>query len=100
MTRVLEDLTGHPPTYLRTAPDFHAEPLNDTISRDVAVVGGGYTGLSTALHCATPACPSRCWKPARSAGVAPAVRSVRLCPMPSTSMRTCCTPLVPSMAIA
>ena len=50
MTRVLEDLTGHPPTYLRTAPDFHAEPLNDTIAADVAVVGGGYTGLSTALH--------------------------------------------------
>jgi glycine/D-amino acid oxidase-like deaminating enzyme len=50
MTRVLEDPTGLPPTYLRAAPDFHAPPLSDTITADVAVVGAGYTGLSTALH--------------------------------------------------
>ena len=50
MTRVLEDLTGLPPTYLRAAPDFHTQPLDGTIAADVAVVGGGYTGLSTALH--------------------------------------------------
>ena len=50
MTRVLEDLTGLPPTYLRTAPDFGAPPLTEAVSVDVAVVGGGYTGLSTALH--------------------------------------------------
>jgi len=50
MTRVLDDPTGLPPTYLRTAPDFLAPPLHDTIAADVAVVGAGYTGLSTALH--------------------------------------------------
>jgi glycine/D-amino acid oxidase-like deaminating enzyme len=50
MTRVLEDLTGLPPTYLRTAPDFHAQTLDDAIAADVAVVGAGYTGLSAALH--------------------------------------------------
>lgn len=50
MTHALEDLTGLPPTYLRTAPDFHAERLDGTIAADVAIVGAGYTGLSTALH--------------------------------------------------
>ena len=32
-------------------PDY-AAPLGQDVSVDVAIVGGGYTGLSTALHCA------------------------------------------------
>ncbi|MGF7162421.1 sarcosine oxidase [Rhodoligotrophos appendicifer] len=35
----------------RTAP-FAGEPLSGTVKADVAVVGGGFTGLSTALHLA------------------------------------------------
>ncbi|MEM1342623.1 MAG: FAD-dependent oxidoreductase, partial [Pseudomonadota bacterium] len=31
--------------------DFH-NPMNGDAWADVAIVGGGYTGLSTALHCA------------------------------------------------
>jgi glycine/D-amino acid oxidase-like deaminating enzyme len=50
MTRVLEDPAGLPQTYLRGAPDFRAAPLIDGVAADVAVVGAGYTGLSTALH--------------------------------------------------
>ena len=50
MTRVLDDPTGSPPTYLRNAPSFEAPPLNGSLAADVAVVGAGYTGLSTALH--------------------------------------------------
>lgn len=32
-------------------PDYSA-PLSEGVSVDVAIVGGGFTGLSTALHCA------------------------------------------------
>lgn len=32
-------------------PDYHA-PLAGDVQVDVAVIGGGFTGLSTALHCA------------------------------------------------
>jgi glycine/D-amino acid oxidase-like deaminating enzyme len=64
MTRVLEDLTDLPATYLRTAPDFRAPELVEDISVDVAVVGAGYTGLSTALH-------------ARQAGLSVAVLEAR-----------------------
>ena len=32
-------------------PDYRA-PLDGDVSVDVAIVGGGFTGLSTALHCA------------------------------------------------
>lgn len=39
--------------YLRTArPPFAAPPLQGAVTADVAIVGGGYTGLSTALHLA------------------------------------------------
>lgn len=50
MTRALEDTTSLPPTYLRTAPDFNAAALQDAVSVDVAVIGAGFTGLSSALH--------------------------------------------------
>lgn len=32
-------------------PDY-AEPMEGDVDTDVAIIGGGYTGLSTALHCA------------------------------------------------
>jgi len=32
--------------------DLHCEPLAGTQSCDVAIIGGGYTGLSAALHLA------------------------------------------------
>ena len=50
MTRVLDDPTEPPPTYRQTAPGFQAPSLNEALAADVAVVGAGYTGLSTALH--------------------------------------------------
>ncbi|MEX0280720.1 MAG: NAD(P)/FAD-dependent oxidoreductase [Arenibacterium sp.] len=34
------------------AEEDYANPLLDDITTDVAIVGGGFTGLSTALHCA------------------------------------------------
>ena len=99
MTRVLEDLTGLPPTYLRAAPDFHTQPLDGTIAADVAC-GGGYTGLSTALHL-RHASLSVAVLEARIVGWGGwGARSVRWFHMQSTIMSMCCAPSVPSMASA
>lgn len=46
--------TGHPPSlwYATTAPAPSAPPLEGTAQADVAVIGAGYAGCSTALHLA------------------------------------------------
>jgi len=49
----LDDPSPLPRAYLHAAPDLPpCPPLADRASVDVAVVGGGYTGLSAALHLA------------------------------------------------
>ncbi len=41
-----------PSYYALSAPELHGRALEDDCVADVCVVGGGYTGLSTALHLA------------------------------------------------
>ena len=41
-----------------TAPlPIETYPLEDNISTEVVIIGGGYTGLSTALHLVPDICP-------------------------------------------
>jgi hypothetical protein len=47
-------------------PDVDA-PLDGDATADVAIVGGGFTGLSTALHGADGASTASCWRPSASA---------------------------------
>ncbi|MEH3024316.1 MAG: FAD-binding oxidoreductase [Pseudomonas oryzihabitans] len=44
--------TSYPASYYAASAHLGPErpPLQDTVSTDVCVIGGGYTGLSTALH--------------------------------------------------
>ena len=51
----LYDFTTPQPSYWEAtapAPDFVSPPLEQDASCDVAVIGGGYTGLSAAMHLA------------------------------------------------
>ena len=51
MIHPLDDTTPLPEPYARGAPPrLTAPPLRGSVKADVAIVGGGYTGLSTALH--------------------------------------------------
>ena len=53
MSSPVDDLTPVPATYADIAPPaLRAPPLAERLRADVAIVGGGYTGLSTALHLA------------------------------------------------
>ena len=53
----VQDTTPLPSTYTQTAPPPLNEPaLTGTLTVDVAIVGAGYTGLSTALHLAEGGC--------------------------------------------
>src|SRR5260221_10343734 len=53
MSSPLDDDTPVPATYARSAPPpLAAALLGERIAADVAIVGGGFTGLSTALHLA------------------------------------------------
>lgn len=51
MYQPLSDRAGPPDVYVRAAPPSPpAQPLDGERNVDVAVIGGGFTGLSTALH--------------------------------------------------
>ncbi len=51
MTHPLDDPTPLPEPYTPgAAPRLNAAPLRSRVKADVAIVGAGYTGLSTALH--------------------------------------------------
>src|SRR5579871_6316119 len=51
MTHPLDDPTPLPEPYTPgAAPRLKAAPLRSRVKADVAIVGAGYTGLSTALH--------------------------------------------------
>ena len=53
MSSAVSDQTPVPSFYARTAPpDLCAAALQDHVHADVAVVGAGFTGISTALHLA------------------------------------------------
>jgi glycine/D-amino acid oxidase-like deaminating enzyme len=53
MSSPVDDATPVPATYAETAPPALAAPaLAERLRADVAIVGAGYTGLSTALHLA------------------------------------------------
>lgn len=56
-----------PSIYTETArPPADAPPLDGNKSVSVAVIGGGFTGLSAALHLASAAWTSPCWRRARA----------------------------------
>ncbi len=42
--------------------------LDKRIEVDVAIIGGGFTGVATAVELAERGVSSRCWKPMSSAG--------------------------------
>lgn len=53
MSRPLEDLVPPPQSFCRPmAVAVHAATLRDNLETEVLVIGGGYTGLSSALHLA------------------------------------------------
>lgn len=66
-------MTEHTSSYYAASANKYApfDTLNESISCDVCVVGGGYTGLSSALHLAEAALTWWFLKPHASA-LAPA----------------------------